>query len=561
MDHRCANKYHRANEYQGQIMQNPFLTYLQNLGRISVFGYGVTSKPLVKWLNTQGIACDIYDDKFDRANPTKLANPACKNKSRDEMRDGLNTFAPPSKFDPSTSKLEFISPGIAPHHRYFSKALHIISEYDFVDRLLDSSADSNAESSLDSGDCDLDSQSLQTKVPQTKTPQIIWISGTNGKTTTTQMLSLLLEDKGAKAGGNIGTPLIELYEEGAKIWILETSSFAMHWSKVAKPQIYILLPIREDHISWHGSFEAYIDDKLNVLVRMEAESSAILPLELQNHRFVKAFRGKAVFYAGSCDLERFLGLESESSTDSNTKSNLAESNLDSSLKSCLDSNLDSSAGSNTKLKISFGEPFLLDGLLALCAQKILCNTYDIAKLNTFHIGAHRIEEFLDSYGYIWVDDSKGTNTDATLQAIKRYEGKSLYIVLGGDDKGADCEEIFQLLQSRQNASQNTQKIEASQAHNQDNHPCQAQKQKVITHIFTIGTNEPKLLHFAQKYHIKATACENLKNAVIQIKSQIKQDSTSKDEFIGLLSPAAASLDQFASYKERGKLFKRYVLED
>jgi len=82
----------------------------------------------------------------------------------------------------------------------------------------------------------------------------IWISGTNGKTTTTQMMQHLLESRGSICGGNIGTPLANM-DKNANIWILETSSFTIHYTMKAKPNIYILLPISEDHLSWHGSFK------------------------------------------------------------------------------------------------------------------------------------------------------------------------------------------------------------------------------------------------------------------------------------------------------------------
>ncbi len=477
--------------------------------RVSIFGYGITCTPLVQYLNDCGIGCDIYDDTFlegalDSSAHTKEAQSKRESKSLDSAQSTAhNRFLPPSAFNPLESSLEICSPGILPSHKYFSKAQHIIGEYDFVQRLLDELLDK----------CGF-------------APQIVWISGTNGKTTTTQMLSFLLESYGAQAGGNIGTPLIELFKARAKLWILETSSFAMHYAKVAKPFVYLLLPLRQDHISWHGSFEAYIDDKLSVLARMAQDSSAFLPRELESHRFVKAYKGKAIFYTDSSDLAEFLQIDSR--------------------------------------QIIFQEPFLLDSLLALCGAKIICGKCDIKRLNSFHIGAHRIEEFLDSKQWLWVDDSKGTNTDATLQAIKRYIDKRLYLILGGDDKGADCEPIFALLAGSK------------------------------AHIFTIGKNEPKLLMLAKRYNISATACGTLQTAVATIKqerdkdfgirdSTHKKSSTkdssangdsnlsesnrldssahiAKEEFVGLLSPAAASLDQFKSYKERGELFKRYALE-
>lgn len=523
---------------------------------ISVFGYGVTSKPFVEFINSLGKTCSIYDDRFEV-------------KSSDECG---NALLPPSAFDESKSSLEFISPGILPTHSDFSKARNPIGEYDYAYNL------------MSANDFELKS---------------IWISGTNGKTTTTQMLTHLLESFGALCGGNIGTPLTTLALKHAQspestkknppqkeiyqnqnnpkekttntpkkdskkepFWVLESSSFAMHYAHIATPQIYLLLPLSQDHISWHSGYECYIEDKLRVLVRMGKGTCALLPQGLKSHKIVQEYIHKnhskrnnecAIFYEDSSDLAKFLGIELDS--------------------------------------IPFGEPFLLDALVALSgavlAQKMglldfggdfsASPAYFLEKLKSFHIGAHRIEEFYESYKqnsaksnlqWLWVDDSKGTNTDATLKAFARYKGKRIYALLGGDDKGADIEPIFALITDGF---------------------C---KKNSFVKIFAIGSNEKKILSLAQKYDIPAFACQNLKNAMKHIKSErdkdliefsddfaseaksaqkdteknakqkVKQDSMADfiASFVGLLSPAAASLDQFRSYKERGELFKKYALE-
>ncbi|MDO7252377.1 UDP-N-acetylmuramoyl-L-alanine--D-glutamate ligase [Helicobacter cappadocius] len=411
--------------------------------KISIFGYGVTTKPIVKFLAKQDQKCVIFDDKFSE-------------QSYDEFG---NLLLPSACFRPENSELEILSPGIPPYHPLILKAKNPISEYDYFYSLFD----------------------------KDYSPLTVWISGTNGKTTTTEMLTLLLQNHRARSGGNIGTPLGELFMNKDSLWVLESSSFSIHYTQKAYPKLYLLLPVREDHISWHGSFEAYMRDKLKPLKLMDSEGYAIIPKELSQAQEVKDYKGTIIFYEDSQSLAKELGIQIKD--------------------------------------IEFSEPFLLDGLLALCASKVLFGIADVKTLNTFKIGKHRIEEFLDMNSRLWVDDSKGTNVDATLEAIKRYKNKKIFLILGGDDKGADQRPIFELIKS------------------------------FDIEVFGIGSNEEKLFDLSKEYGVKMHMCGHLKNAIDNIKQALKIDN------VALLSPAAASLDQFSSYKQRGELFKQYVLED
>lgn len=424
---------------------------MDNTKRISIFGYGVTTTPLVAFLNQNGYILSIYDDKFVESSHDSAGN----------------ALLPPSAFKPDSSDMEIVSPGIAPTHPLIQRAKHLISEYDYFETLLDSR----------------------------HKPFMVWISGTNGKTTTTEMTTMLLESRGAKSGGNIGTPLATLYADmqDSSIWVLETSSFALHYTKVARPRIYALLPLSEDHISWHGSFEAYVESKLSPLARMDSDSIAIVPKALSNHILVKGYKGKIILYANSADLAKVCGVE--------------------------------------MALIKFKEPFLLDALIALNIAREGFSAESIELLNRFKIGAHRIAESYDSLNRLWVDDSKGTNVDATIQAVLRYKHLHIMIILGGDDKGAELKPLFEAMKGLDIA------------------------------IFAIGSNESRLIEYAKAYNIPLTPCGTLENAMAHIhalRPKIKQDRLTD---VVLLSPAAASLDQFSSYKERGEAFIRLALDE
>ena len=399
--------------------------------RKSLFGYGKTTKAIARNVKFNGV-WDIYDDKFIEI-------------SKDDLG---NNLLPVSEFDPLKSTLEIPSPGFPRNHELVKKAKNLISEYDYF---------------------------------KDTPPVKIWISGTNGKTTTTQMAGLVLKNNGALIGGNVGEPLANL-NELAKFWILETSSFTIYYTKFATPRIYALLPITPDHISWHGSFEEYEKTKLKPLSMMSEGSVAIIPKKYDG---IKS-KAKIYFYEDESDLAKICG------------ANLKD--------------------------VNFKVPFLMDALLALCIEKFATNSLNLDLLNTFKIDKNRVEEFKDSKNRLWVNDTKATNLDAVIQALKRYRDKKIHLILGGDDKGVDLTPLF----------------ENFKGYNLE--------------IYAIGSNTLKILNLALKFNIKAYKCEFLQDAVKKIDINLKNDE------VALLSPACASLDQFSSYEERGNLFKKFVQE-
>lgn len=329
--------------------------------RISLFGYGVTTKAIAEKFGP----FTFYDDHVSKP----LAD------------DGGNRLSPPSEFDPRYSDLEVPSPGFPPEHPLIAAASNLVSEYDLF-------------------------LSPKRRPPFTleRKPLNIWITGTNGKTTTTQMTAHLLSDKGAQSGGNIGTPLA-LLDPAAPIWVLETSSFALHYTHEAKPDIYIVLPITPDHISWHGSERAYIDAKLSPLSRMREGETVILPRALAD----TPTNGHLVAYDGAEDLAAYLGIETQ--------------------------------------RLRFKGAFLLDAVLAMAADKILYDRIDYEGINAFQMDPHRQEEFHDARGRLWVNDTKATNIDATLAAVARYGERPMHLIVGGDDKGVEMTPLFEALEN------------------------------------------------------------------------------------------------------------------
>ena len=395
----------------------------------------------------------------------------------------------------------------------------------------------------------------------------IWISGTNGKTTTTKMMQHLLERYGSQMGGNVGVPLAKL-DKSAKIWVLETSSFTLHYTKHAHPDIYVLLAITPDHLSWHGDFAEYERAKLSPLLAMREGSVALIPRAYESSAAAQNSLARVICYEDEADLAQKFGIDPG--------------------------------------EIKFRTPFLIDALLALCVEKILFDRCDIARLNDFVIEGNKLEELTDARGRTWVNDTKATNIDACAQALKRYAGRKIHLILGGDDKGVDL------------------------------HPLFAEFKKYDLRIYAIGSNTDKIVLLCDEYNLPCVRCEILQTAVSEISKRYRgadfeksdadelkvqnlsanggynggkvkknakigentlqkgdhssvasdnasspkrrtndgetrnsQNSKNFENFknsihsaseIALLSPACASLDQFKSYAERGELFKKQVAQ-
>lgn len=453
--------------------------------RGSLFGYGKTTQAIARVLGAKFGGFDIYDDSFMQRKSDEFGN----------------TLLNPCEFKADESAFEIPSPSFPREHELVKAAKNLISEYDFFYDAM---------------------------------PKSIWISGTNGKTTTTQMTQHLLKEHGSQMGANVGVPLAEL-DTSARIWVLETSSFTLHYTHSAKPEIYALLPITADHISWHGSFENYERDKLSVLGRLKEGDIAILPKIQAQHKLAKGCKGQIIAYEDEFDLADKMGI-----------------NID---------------------KISFQTPFLMDAVLALSIEKILLDKTSYDKLNAFIIEPNKLEELLDARGRLWVNDTKATNIDAALAALKRYQNKKIHLIIGGDDKGVSLRPLFETMKAL--------KIE----------------------LYAIGTSAEKILALADEFGIKAHKCELLQNAIALIdknfsapnlSENLKKNSVNlkdganllnlknlKDNFknanskekanhlnlanlnhneVALLSPACASLDQFSSYAKRGEVFKKCVFQ-
>ena len=316
----------------------------------TLIGFGQTNKALLELINKCfDEKCFIVDDSF-----------------KDTTRDTFgNVFS--NKMN-EESLLEIISPGIAPSNHFAKASKNLISDLDFLYDAM---------------------------------PKSVWISGTNGKTSTAKMAATLLGLKlGCDFGGNVGAALASM-DFRSSLWLLELSSFTLFYTKRAKPLLYVLLEVEPDHLDWHKDFANYLESKLSPIFRMSENEIAILPKTLKKH--CEHAICQMHFYENEQDLINTFSLK--------------------------------------KAPKNLSWPFSLDAQLALAVEKITKDSQSPEKLELFRLDSCRLEELLHE-NILYVNDSKATNISAAIAAIKRYgveikPEQSLHAIFGGDSKGQD----------------------------------------------------------------------------------------------------------------------------
>lgn len=454
----------------GSYLDMPFISSLHGKS-LAVVGGGVTGKFLIKFLQDQNLEVALFDEK-----QVEVLGVSAQQKVT-------------SNFD-----LAVVSPG-------WSENSPIIQ-------------------ALRDGGCELISEiDFAWRVKEEIAPSQKWIglTGTNGKTTSIQMVDSILQHSKIRgtACGNVGDTVIEAVMNVSpyEVLALELSSFQIQWSHEAQYEAVAILNIAEDHIDWHGSFDNYANAKIALLSK-----SKVAILNADDPEVVlrsTTFTGRKVFYSLETPAPHELGLVEEILVD---RSFVADPTEAVALAELADinpavphnvSNALAAAGLARAIGI---EPSVIKSGLA-----------------AFKVDSHRIELVMEENDIRWINDSKATNPHAALASILSHH--SVIWIAGGLAKGASMIEL---------AKRGAPRIKA---------------------VILIG-RDAQLIHdaFAQAaphipvHHISdATSSESLMNSVVEKAIEIAQPGDNV-----LLAPACASMDQFTSYAERGRLFATSV---
>jgi len=355
------------------------------------------------------------------------------------------------------------------------------------------------------------------QVKQVLAPKQVWVglTGTNGKTTTIQMVESIF--KSAKINGavcgNVGRTVIEavVHDKPYDYLALELSSFQIQWSDLPKYESVALLNIAEDHIDWHGSFDSYAAAKLKLL----AQGKKLIVNKSDKELSKRVSRDSITWFSLGTPLPGELGVVENLLVDRAFSPSETE------------------AGEIAELiDISPTVPHnALNALAAAALSLSIGINYLAVKagLKSFVTDHHRMELVLSKSEISWVDDSKATNPHAAIASLHSYF--NIIWIAGGLAKGASMDELVLNTADR------------------------------IKSVILIGQDREMIAQAVLKHSPKTKIFRiDLKSDGNQLMLDVVKQAVeiAKAGDTVLLAPACASMDQFESYADRGQAFANAV---
>jgi UDP-N-acetylmuramoylalanine--D-glutamate ligase len=336
--------------------------------------------------------------------------------------------------------------------------------------------------------------------------QVVAITGSNGKTTTTTLAGEIIAAGGKKTlvGGNIGTPAISFVETATDdTWIvLEVSSFQLETIETFHPRVAVVLNVTPDHLDRHHTFENYAAAKSRIFENQTAADYVVLNAD-DATCFAMAPKAKAPVYWFSRQhpVEHGAFVRGDDVIWHDAERELTIMPV-----------------AEIGLKGAHNVENVLAGVCAGMLAGV--DPGDIRRaVAAFKAVEHRLEFVATIRGVDYYNDSKATNVDATIKALESFPG-GIHLILGGKDKGSDYAVLNPLLQQR------------------------------VKRVYTIGAAAPKIE--SQIKGVPIVSAGTIDTAV-----RLAGESATADDII-LLAPACASFDQFVSYEHRGRVFKDLV---
>ncbi|MBT0811456.1 UDP-N-acetylmuramoyl-L-alanine--D-glutamate ligase [Litoribacter ruber] len=342
--------------------------------------------------------------------------------------------------------------------------------------------------------------------------KVIAITGTNGKTTTTLLTYHLMKEAGMDVGlaGNVGDSWARQLVDGDRAWwVLEVSSFQIDGFKKLKPQVAVILNITPDHLDrYEYRLENYIHSKLNLVKNMDNQGHLIY------------FKEDQYIWRGLKELS--------------VQANIHQISIAQKVEN-------GAYFDGSQIHYSTGKGFQIIDTASLplkghhnmvnvmaAAQAVIAAGADEERamkgLTTFKNAAHRMEKVAELNGVEFINDSKGTNVNATYYTLAAYQSKPIIWIAGGVDKGNDYNELAEVVKSSVKA------------------------------LICLGKDNEKLKFAFGQMVPQVMETQEMRQAV-QMAQQIAQAGD-----VVLLSPACSSFDLFKNYMDRGEKFIEAVKE-
>ena len=358
------------------------------------------------------------------------------------------------------------------------------------------------------------------------TNRVIGITGTNGKTTTTELAGAMVRAAGwpCEVAGNVGTALARLPETASPdtVVVAELSSFQLEHVERFRADVGVLLNVTEDHLDRHGTLEDYVACKLRLFENQDPSCVAVL-----NHadpvvrgsaipgRGLRAwFRGPA---AGVDDGLLWLDAAVPGSAGRDAADGLSGRRI--------------TLCGPEELALK-GEHNLDNSLAAAAGAAALGVPIDAVRtaLQEFPGVRHRLEVVGEIDGVTYVNDSKATNVDAARKALTAYRGR-VHLILGGSLKGADLGPLAEAVEGR------------------------------VSQVLLIGEAAPAIDDAFARRAARAPGRVPPRRILPDLPAAVEAAAAeARPGDVVLLSPACASFDQYRNYEERGEHFSELVEE-
>lgn len=332
--------------------------------------------------------------------------------------------------------------------------------------------------------------------------RLVAVTGTNGKTTVSMLVSRILKEAGFQVFlcGNIGLPFSAICEKTNKdsVIVCEVSNFQLESSRYFHPNIACILNIKPDHLDRHETFEEYVRVKEKISQKMNRKDLLVSNLDDEISRGLCKHK-KTLFFSKKV-LKRGVFVKNEQIFYGKKKLiNIADIPLRG------EKNLENVLAS-----------------LAICTYFKVSEEDAKRAISSFSLASHRMEIVGCVNGVTFVDDSKATNVASTIACVQAFSQERIVLLLGGKGKEIDYSELFSL-------------------------------KFPIKEVICFGEDREKIFATSKEFGYNSTLLEKFDDAVRFAIS----NSTSGDYV--LLSPSCSSFDEFSSYAERGERFKSLVL--